>query len=134
MVGVFPIDTVLQKKPQGLGYIRVEVVEENPYYPCGATLTGHEFHYSSVKGLEGAGVACAFRVLRGHGIDGRHDGLHTLNVLGTYVHLHALGEPLWAEGVMRKARAFSNLRLKESSGGFLQPTEPDSAPRRNISS
>ena len=52
MVGVFPIDTVLERKPQGLGYIRVQVDGTNPFYPQGAVLTGHEFHYSSVRSLD----------------------------------------------------------------------------------
>lgn len=111
MVGVFPIDTVLERKPQGLGYIRVEVAADNPFYPRGAILTGHEFHYSTVRGLDETGVASAFRVLRGHGADGVRDGMCALNVLGTYVHLHALGEPLWAEGITRKAREYKSLRL-----------------------
>jgi cobyrinic acid a,c-diamide synthase len=110
MVGVFPIDTVLQRKPQGLGYIRVEVRAENPFYPRGTILTGHEFHYSAVSGLDEAGTATAFRVLRGHGVDGVRDGICVLNALGTYVHVHALGEPLWAEGLVRKAREYRNLR------------------------
>lgn len=128
MVGVFPIDTVLRKKPQGLGYIRVEVAADNPFYPCGVTLTGHEFHYSSVRSLDEAGTTCAFRVLRGHGVDGVRDGICTLNVLGTYVHLHALGEPLWAEGILRKALEFRNLRLRESVGGFSRLPEAASSP------
>ena len=40
MVGVFPVDTVLERKPQGHGYIRVEVSGPNPFYPLGAVLTG----------------------------------------------------------------------------------------------
>ncbi len=111
MVGVFPVDTVLQRKPQGLGYIRVEVTEDNPFYPRGTILTGHEFHYSAVRGLDEAGTASVFRVLRGHGVDGARDGICTLNVLGTYVHLHALGARTWAEGIARKAREFKKLRL-----------------------
>ena len=35
MVGVFPIDTVLERKPQGLGYIRVQVDEATPFIPKG---------------------------------------------------------------------------------------------------
>ncbi len=70
MVGVFPIDTVLERKPKGLGYIHVQVDRPNPFYPQGAALAGHEFHYSSVANLEGIQDSCVFRVLRGHGMDG----------------------------------------------------------------
>lgn len=110
MVGVFPMDTVLQQKPQGLGYIRVEVIEPNPFYPSGVVLTGHEFHYSSVDVVDKTAMRLAFKVLRGHGMDGAHDGICVVNALGTYAHMHALGEPLWAEGLLRKAAEFHSMR------------------------
>jgi cobyrinic acid a,c-diamide synthase len=110
MVGVFPMDTVLERKPKGLGYIHVEVDRPNPFYPQGATLAGHEFHYSSVANLEGDDDACVFRVVRGHGMDGLRDGISRFNALGTYMHVHALGEPLWAEGILARAAAHHYIR------------------------
>ncbi|MCA1959853.1 MAG: cobyrinate a,c-diamide synthase [Desulfomonile sp.] len=106
MVGALPVDTVLEKTPQGHGYIQAEVTETNPFYPMGSVLTGHEFHYSRVAGLEESGVSCAFRVTRGHGLDGSSDGMCVHNVLATYVHVHALGTPAWAEGILRRAAEF----------------------------
>ena len=114
MVGVFPIDTVLERKPQGLGYIRVQVDGPNPFYPQGAVLTGHEFHYSSVRSLDDLSGDCAFRVLQGQGMNGSRDGICRFNALGTYVHLHALGEPLWAEGILRNAAAYRSNRSFKS--------------------
>ena len=84
MVGAFPVDTVLQKTPQGHGYARVEVSGPNPFYEEGTVITGHEFHYSYVTGLDETQTKCAFKVLRGHGIDGSRDGLCTENVPATY--------------------------------------------------
>lgn len=110
MVGVFPVHTVLERKPQGHGYIEVETTAPNPFYPIGTRITGHEFHYSYVTGLEGDDVSYAFKVLRGHGMDRERDGICTANVLGTYVHVHALGTPLWAEGILQKAREFREKR------------------------
>ncbi|MBM3300207.1 MAG: cobyrinic acid a,c-diamide synthase, partial [Deltaproteobacteria bacterium] len=107
MVGVFPMDTVMERRPQGLGYIRVEATSPNPFYRQGTVITGHEFHYSSLRSSEATDASFAFRVLRGHGIDGHHDGVCIRNALGTYVHVHALGEPLWAEAVLRKAAEFA---------------------------
>lgn len=106
MVGALPVDTVLEKTPQGHGYIQAEVTETNPFYPVGSVLTGHEFHYSRVAGLEESKVHCAFRVARGHGLDGARDGMCVHNVLATYVHLHALGTPAWAESILRRAAEF----------------------------
>ena len=106
MVGVFPVDTVLERKPQGHGYIRVEVSGPNPFYPLGTVLSGHEFHYSYVTGVDDPAATYAFRVLRGHGMDGSRDGICIYNALGTYLHVHALGEPLWIEGILKSAREF----------------------------
>lgn len=106
MVGALPGTAVLERKPQGHGYIKVEVVRANPFYPVGTQLTGHEFHYSYVTGVGGDRASYTFKVLRGHGIDGAQDGLCCGSVLGTYVHVHALGAPLWAEGILNRARAF----------------------------
>lgn len=110
MVGIFPVDTVLGRKPQGHGYIRVEVSSPNPFYPVATILTGHEFHYSYVTGIEDSAATYAFRILRGHGMDGSHDGICIYNALGTYVHVHALGEPLWIQGILKRAR---ELRSRE---------------------
>lgn len=110
MAGVFPMDTVLERKPRGLGYSRVEVMNPNPFYPQGTVLTGHEFHYSSVRGLTDPHESCAFKVLRGHGMDGSRDGVCFLNALGTYVHIHALGEPLWATGIVNMAVGYRSTR------------------------
>lgn len=112
MAGIFPVHTVLERKPQGHGYIEVEVTGSNPFYPPGTRITGHEFHYSYVTGLEGSGASYVFKVLRGHGMDRARDGICTANVLGTYVHVHALGTPLWAQGILKKALEFREKRRK----------------------
>lgn len=46
MSGVFPVTTRFCAKPQGLGYVAGRVLCENPYFPVGMDLRGHEFHYS----------------------------------------------------------------------------------------
>jgi cobyrinic acid a,c-diamide synthase len=114
MAGLLPLDTVLQRKPQGHGYIRVEVAADNPFYPVGTVLSGHEFHYSYVTPVEGAQSSYAFRVVRGHGMNGENDGMCVANVLGTYVHVHALGTPLWAEGLLTRAQAFRTDRRSQT--------------------
>lgn len=106
MVGVLPIDTALDRKPQGHGYVKVKVKRENPFYESGTELTGHEFHYSFVKGLDTTKTVCAFEVVRGHGIDGACDGISLGNVLATYVHIHAYGQPSWAKGLIRMANSY----------------------------
>ncbi|MBI2906736.1 MAG: hydrogenobyrinic acid a,c-diamide synthase (glutamine-hydrolyzing) [Chloroflexi bacterium] len=94
MVGVFPYDVELLEKPVGHGYAEVEVVGDNPLFPVGSRLRGHEFHHSRLA--LPADAPFAYRVLRGTGIDGQGDGLLYRNAFASYIHLHAVGAPQWA--------------------------------------
>ena len=106
MVQALPIDFQLEKKPQGHGYAELEVVNTNPFYPVGATLKGHEFHYSRVTRFDLNPESLAFSMKRGSGIFDRKDGVCYKNILATYSHVHAIGAPEWAEGLIRRALAY----------------------------
>jgi len=103
MSGVLPITVELGRRPAGHGYQMVTVDRENPFYPVGTELRGHEFHYSRVVDTEEPVVNTAFDVRRGSGALAGRDGLVQGNVLATYLHLHARGTPQWAAGLVRKA-------------------------------
>ncbi|MHB8844820.1 MAG: cobyrinate a,c-diamide synthase [Nitrospirota bacterium] len=105
MTSVLPADFVLEKKPQAHGYTQLETVGQNPFFEMKHSLRGHEFHYSRIVNIEEL-PGMAFTMQRGAGIDGKHDGLVYKNVLATYTHLHALGAPQWAGGLVRRAREF----------------------------
>lgn len=104
MTGVFPLSFVLEKKPQAHGYTIAEVAEDNPYFQRGLVLRGHEFHYSRVfRARRRAGMRYAFAMERGEGIRKKLDGICYKNVFATYTHLHALGAPQWADGLVVQA-------------------------------
>jgi cobyrinic acid a,c-diamide synthase len=105
MTSVLPADFILEKKPQAHGYTQLEVTGPNPFFEMTGTLRGHEFHYSRIVNLEEL-HGMVFSMRRGHGMDGAGDGIVYKNVLATYTHLHALGSPLWAEGMVKKAREY----------------------------
>ncbi len=107
MAAVLPVVFAFQKKPQGHGYAVLETVENNPFYPVGESLRGHEFHYTYMQSSSAKDLTFAFRVRRGHGFDGERDGLCSGNVLACYTHVHALGTESWAPSIVRAA-----LRLK----------------------
>jgi len=94
MSGVFDEDVVITGRPQGHGYMEVEAREGNPFFRPGAIIKGHEFHYSRLTAY--AALNTTFNVRRGHGIDGRTDGMAYKNTLAAYLHLHALAAPGWA--------------------------------------
>jgi cobyrinic acid a,c-diamide synthase len=112
MVQALPMDFQLEKKPQGHGYTELEVVNRNPFYPVGTTLRGHEFHYSRVTRFDLSPESLTFAMRRGSGILDRKDGVCYKNILATYSHVHAIGTPEWAEGLIRRALAYQ----RESRG------------------
>ncbi|MBF0212953.1 MAG: cobyrinate a,c-diamide synthase [Magnetococcales bacterium] len=96
MIGALPIEVSVEKKPVGYGYMRIEGGEGLSWPGAGVEVACHEFHHSRVTRV-GEGVEFAFRVLRGYGVDGRHDGLIYRRILACYAHVHAEGSPGWAE-------------------------------------
>jgi len=96
MVGAIPGDVVMHERPVGRGYVSLE---EAPGFPwaarSGIAVRGHEFHYSSLENLA-PDVQWAYGVKRGHGVDGRRDGIVVRNVLASYAHLRSTGGCDWA--------------------------------------
>lgn len=100
MAGVIPGDVVMHDKPQGRGYVRLRETGQGPWPLPGkgdgsGEIPAHEFHYSSLENLEGEPIF-AYQVLRGHGIDGKHDGLIYHNLLAGYAHLRHVAANPWA--------------------------------------
>ncbi len=116
MVGALPITCVMEKKPQGHGYTILEVTGQNPYYPVGETLKGHEFHYSRPLIERSVNIHSVFKVHRGRGLDGERDGLVKKNLLATYTHLHASGNTLWGKSLFREAVEAKSRKMRN----FLQ--------------
>jgi len=108
MVNLFPMTFDFHKKPQGHGYTILEVETDNPFYPVGMRIKGHEFHYSKAIDFTGDIRQFAFTVQRGVGLLDHRDGICFKNVLATYTHIHALGTTTWAGALIEKARIFRN--------------------------
>ncbi len=99
MVGVIPGDVVMHAKPIGRGYVHLAENAEHPW-PRPATvrpseIRAHEFHYSSLENLP-VDTRFAYRVARGHGVDGKNDGVIYKNLLASYTHLRTIGSCYWA--------------------------------------
>ena len=92
MVGALPATTIMTKKLQALGYVEAEVAGPNPVVEMGATIRGHEFHYSRVRCDEDARFA--YRLRRGKGIKDGQDGLVEHSTLGGYLHAHFYSYPV----------------------------------------
>ncbi len=98
MVGAIAGDVVLHERPVGRGYVKLAPTEAHPWLELGEERTevpAHEFHYSSIEGLP-ADTHFAYRVTRGHGVDGTSDGIVVNNLLANYSHLRSAGDYDWA--------------------------------------
>jgi cobyrinic acid a,c-diamide synthase len=95
MVGVIPGDALMHERPVGRGYVHLEETGIVPWGGGGTLLRGHEFHHSTLENLDPT-VAFAYRVRRGHGVDGVHDGVVVHNLLASYAHLRSTAGTRWA--------------------------------------
>lgn len=114
MAGIFPLVFTLEKRPQAHGYTVIEAIDGNPFFKKGCILKGHEFHYSKVTAIENKEIKMCFNVKRGKGITGNMDGICYKNVLATYTHLHAIGSPEWADGIINCALNYKNITTVNS--------------------
>jgi cobyrinic acid a,c-diamide synthase len=113
MVGFVPADTVVGKRPQGRGYMLISETADNPW-PGAADMAApaaripvHEFHYARLENLDGA-ARFAQRVLRGAGIDGKHDGLVINNLVAGFAHQRHTAANPWIErflGFVRQVKS-----------------------------
>jgi cobyrinic acid a,c-diamide synthase len=97
MVGALPLDTQMHTRPQGRGYVQLAKTSNNLWgTPTNENehINAHEFHYSSAENLE-KNTQFAYRVLRGHGVDGSHDGIIYRNVMANYSHMRHVESNPW---------------------------------------
>jgi cobyrinic acid a,c-diamide synthase len=103
MVGVVPGNTVMHERPVGRGYARLQPTGDDRWRET-ASIPAHEFHYSSLENLPDDSMY-AYRVTRGHGIDGRHDGYQRYKLLAAYVHRRGAGAQGWIAPFLNEVRA-----------------------------
>jgi cobyrinic acid a,c-diamide synthase len=96
MVGAIPGDVTMHARPVGRGYVRLEAGAGHPWgLEPGTVLRGHEFHHSSLDAVA-PGTAFAYRVQRGHGVDGARDGVVVGHLVASYSHLRTGAGSDWA--------------------------------------
>ncbi len=83
MVGLIEADTVMGKRLT-LNYTEAKVVRG---MLSSRLIRGHEFHYSILDDIANDSIF-AYEMLKGYGIDGRHDGIIAYNTLASYMHIH----------------------------------------------
>jgi cobyrinic acid a,c-diamide synthase len=103
MVGAVPADVIVGDRPQGRGYMVLEETAEIPWPVSSAAqsavaggIPAHEFHYARLENLPDD-LNYAYRVVRGAGIDGRHDGIVIGNLVAGFAHHRNTGANPWVK-------------------------------------
>jgi len=94
MVGIIEADTEMTPKPIGRGYVQLEPTQHHPWASVAKKIYAHEFHYSKLQNIHPK-THYAYKVLRGVGVDNKHDGILLYNLLATYSHLRNVGGNHW---------------------------------------
>jgi cobyrinic acid a,c-diamide synthase len=121
MVGFIPADTVMHATPQGRGLVVLEETGASPWpsadksAAAGSRIPAHEFHHAALERLDPA-TRFAYRVIRGHGIDGRHDGIVKGNMLAGFCHLRSTARSgYWVRQFVAFVRARKNAARSRSA-------------------
>lgn len=115
MVGVIAGDIVMHDRPVGRGYVRLKETGTSPWQTDvpDDDIHAHEFHYSSIENLPDD-LIYAYEVLRGHGVDGKHDGIVYRNLLASYTHLRSTRRYSWVK------RFLALVEKHKSAGAVLK--------------
>ncbi len=110
MVGFVPADVIVGARPQGRGYMVLEETGNCPWPPSSAaqgtvtaSIPAHEFHYARLENLPPK-LNYAYRIVRGAGIDGRHDGIVIANLLAGFAHHRNTRANPWVERFVQFVR------------------------------
>ena len=91
MAGVLPVRAAMGDRFRALGYREAVTTEPTFFGPAWTMLRGHEFHYSSVTGMDE--VDAVYKVRDRKGWTSLREGYRASNALGTYIHAHFASNP-----------------------------------------
>ena len=86
MTGIIKGNIEMYDKPIGRGYVELTVNAKHPWMDKGDVVKCHEFHYSDIK-IKSKASSYGFKVMRGYGINSKHDGILYKNLVASYSHL-----------------------------------------------
>jgi len=94
MVGIINGCVKMRRKPQGRGYMQLQALGAKE------VIAAHEFHHSEIQ--FDSPQDYLFNVMRGHGIDGTHDGVAVNNVQASYAHFRQTREYPWVKNFVQR--------------------------------
>jgi len=103
MVGVVDGVAKLHRKPLGRGYMKLQHAHRGPFEGTqNDSMAAHEFHHASIDFAKPP--ECRFRVLRGHGLDGKTDGVVVYNSLASFAHMRHSEATPWIDWFLESIR------------------------------
>ncbi|MCY4150051.1 MAG: cobyrinate a,c-diamide synthase [Gammaproteobacteria bacterium] len=108
MAGYFPVDVRMNERPVGRGYVELAPTDRHIWHQApefsghqsSQSVRAHEFHHSSIEGIE-EDIDYAWEIVRGHGVDGEHDGFVRQGVIAGFSHLRNTRNYPWIEHFTR---------------------------------
>jgi len=94
MTGIFPFETEMKKGRAHLGYRKVSLKSDCILGTAGASLRGHEFHYSSIRNhppFEANTLQYTVQDSSGNVLP--EEGYRTKNTVASYIHIHFGSNP-----------------------------------------
>ncbi|MEZ5890708.1 MAG: cobyrinate a,c-diamide synthase [Xanthobacteraceae bacterium] len=130
MVGAIEADAVMHGRPRGKGYVVLEETEHAPWPAASARgpIAAHEFHFAALENLP-ANARFAYRVMRGQGITGRHDGIVAANTLASFSHQRGVGAEPWPA---RFAAFMRRCAAERSAPIPIKTSAPKAKSRRSL--
>jgi cobyrinic acid a,c-diamide synthase len=100
MVGAVPFDAVMHERPQGRGLVRLQETGHGLWNKSSGdrsqpAVRAHEFHHAALENGP-SDARYAYRIKRGFGIDGAHDGVVIGNLMANFCHLRDTEQDRWA--------------------------------------
>ncbi|MBL1278327.1 MAG: cobyrinate a,c-diamide synthase [Ectothiorhodospiraceae bacterium] len=119
MVGALDMNIHMHQRPQGRGYVKLAVTGDSLWnhtatQPQQSTINAHEFHYSAPAKAFSKDTRFAYRVLRGHGVNGTSDGIVHHNVLANYSHMRDVKSNPWVQRFVAFVRQCTATRSQNS--------------------
>lgn len=116
MAGVIQADVTMMKHSQGRGYVQLQPTDQHPWKMDmkEKVLMAHEFHYSRLDNIDRK-LLFAYKVMRGVGIDGVHDGIIYKNVLAGYAHLRNAEGSRWVDGFLNWVQGMREIASRRSA-------------------
>ncbi len=110
MCGVLEGTSKMENKRQGLGYVSVNALCDNPLCKKGDIFRAHEFHWSRLLDVPEETVFI-FEKRKSNGSQCGFDGIYKDNIIASYTHVHFSSNPKLAHNLLTSISKVSKNKL-----------------------